>query len=200
MNISKPNDILVATLNNPSVTPYDLLSSNINGENTSFFTKDEYKQSEFIKNKFVKEDGSFDDMAFDTAFKTAQQKYLELTDEQYLKDLDKIAYSPFDITRPAFAKTFSVSSTLELDNNPFKVLKGWTGVGSIDQNPLSYRELAQKGRIYDPSTDTWSDKSINDLGLIDKFFGDTYVYAQFDEDGLHVDPVSGIEVQHKKGD
>ena len=167
MNISKPNDILVATLNNPSLTSYDLISNNINGENTSFFTKDDYKQSDFVKSKFTKEDGEFDDLAFDNAYKVAQQKYLELTDEQYLKDLDKIAYSPFDITRPEFAKTFSVSSTSELDNNPFKVLKGWTGVGSIDQNPLSYRELAQKGKIFDPETNTWLDKSINDLNFLE---------------------------------
>jgi hypothetical protein len=62
------------------------------------------------------------------------------------------------------------------------------------------RELAQQSKVYDPTTKTWSEKSLNDMSLIDKFLGDTVVYAQYDEDGTHVDLETGYTVKHKKGD
>jgi len=41
---------------------------------------------------------------------------------------------------------------------------------------------------------------LNDLSILNKFFGDTLVYAQYDEDGKHFDTNSGFMVNHKKGD
>jgi hypothetical protein len=124
MEIVKPNDILIATLNNPALTPYDLLSNNINGDNTSFFSKDEYKQSDYVQKAFKTEKGTFDDEAFNKAYNLAQNNFYQLTNEEYLKNLDTIEYSPFDLTRPKFAKTFNVSATLEKEYNPFKERKG----------------------------------------------------------------------------
>jgi len=40
------------------------------------------------------------------------------------------------------------------------------------------REMAQQNKVYDPETDTWSNESLNDLGILDKIFGSTLVYAQ----------------------
>ena len=152
MEITKPNDIFVTTLNNPEATPYELLSNNVNGDNTSLFTKEAYKQSEYVQEKFKGEDGKFNDSAFEDAYKLAENKYYNLTNDEYLKSLDEIEYSPFDITRPKNAKTFNVSSVMEKDYNPYKVLKGWTGFGSIDENKLSLRELAQQNKVYDPDS------------------------------------------------
>ena len=73
-------------------------------------------------------------------------------------------------------------------------------MGSVTQSDLSLREIAQKGRVYDAEKNTWSQTSANDFGLLDKFFGDTLVYAQWDEDGVHNDLESGRTVNHKKGD
>ena len=200
MEIKKPNDILVATLSNPELTPYDLLSHNITGENTSLLPKEEYKNSTFIQDKFKDDDGNFDNVAFEEVYKLAQNKYQNLTDEEYLSELDKMEYSPFDITRPKFAKTFNVSTQIEKEYNPFEVRKGWSGFGSINESPLSLREIAQKNKIYDPDTDTWSEQSVNDLSLYDKLIGDTLVYGQYDEDGMHFDKQIGSMVKHKKGD
>lgn len=200
MEITKPNDILVATLNSPSATAYDLMANNILGENTSLKSRDEYKSTDYIQKAFKKEDGKFDDIAFNSAYDLAQSKYAQLTNDQYIKNLDKLVYSPFDITRPKDAKTFNVGTIYSKEINPFKELKGWTGVNSINENPLSLRELAQKSKVYDPETNTWTDKSLNDLSLLDKVFGDTLVYAQYDEDGAHKDMQSNQIVNHKKGD
>ena len=38
------------------------------------------------------------------------------------------------------------------------------------------------------------------MSLLDKFFGDTLVYAQWDEEGTHIDPETGRTVKHRKGD
>lgn len=200
MEIKKPNDILVATINNPELTPYDLLSNNITGENTSLLSKDAYKQSKYIQDTFKQDNGKFDDAAFNEVYKMAQNKFYNLTNEQYLKELDEVKYSPFDVTRPKFAKTFSVSAKMEKEYNPFEVRKGWTGIGSEDSSPLSLREIAQKNKIFDPATKSWSKNSLNDLSIMDKLFGDTLVYAQWDTDGQNLDPATGMMINHKKGD
>ena len=75
MEISKPNDIFVATLNNPEATSYDLMSLNINPENTSLYSKDEYKQNEKIIQAFTSPDGKFDDNAFNTFYNKALSSY-----------------------------------------------------------------------------------------------------------------------------
>lgn len=152
MEITKPNDILVATLNNPEATSYDLLSNNINGENTSLKPRNEYKESPYVQDFFKKEDGSFDEVSFNKMYDLAQGKYAQLTNDEYIKSLDEMVYSPFDITRPKEAKTFNVGTIYSKDFNPFKELRGWTGVNSVDQNPLSIREIAQQSKVYDPET------------------------------------------------
>ena len=200
MEIKKPNDILIATLSNPGATPYDLLSSNITGENTSLLSKDDYKKSNYIQEAFKDENGKFNDSAFNHAYDLAQNNFYNLTNQEYLENLNKVEYSPFDITRPKLSKTFDVSAKMVKEDNPFEVRKGWAGIGTEIESPLSLRELAQKEKVYDPTTKTWSDKTLNELGLLDKLFGDTYVYAQYDEDIVDTDPLTGQLTNHKKGD
>lgn len=200
MEIKKNNDILVATLNNPGATPEDLMSLNLTPDNTSLYTKEQYKESNFIKQAFRDENGNFDDLAFDDFYKIASNHYKEISDNQYLDNLNKVIYSPFDVTRPKDSKTFSVNVEFAKDYNPFRQSYSRTAINSIDDNLLSLRELAQQSKVFDPTTNTWSEESANDLGLLNKFFGDTLVYAQWDEDGTHKDPQSGRIVSHNKGD
>jgi len=124
MEITKPNDILVATLNNPNATDYDLIANNIVGDNTSLYSKDEYKKTKYVQNAFKTENGKFDDVAFNNAYNLAKERYLQVTNDQYIKGLDDMKYSPFDITRPKNAKTFSVGTIYSKEVNPFKELKG----------------------------------------------------------------------------
>ena len=200
MEITKPNDIFVASLNNPEATTYDLMSMGLLPDNTSLFTKDEYKQSNYVQEKFKDKDGKFDDVAFNNEYNKVARQYNEMASSEYLENLDKIEYSPFDITRPKNAETFSVNLEFTKDFNPFKQLYSRTGINSMDENNFSMRELAQQGKVFDPETNTWSEESANDLNILNKFFGDTLVYAQWDEDGVHSNPQNGQVVQHKKGD
>lgn len=200
MDIKRPNDILVATINSPNATTFDFLSADINPENTSLYTKDEYKQSDFIKNTFKDQNGNFDDVKFNEAYNKAALNYKEMSDKKYLDDLDTIMYSPFDITRPKDAKTFKVEVGYSKDINPFKELYSRTAINSIDESPLSLREIAQQGKIFDTKNNKFLDESANDRGLLGKLFSETLVYAQWDADGVHYDPNYGVNVNHKKGD
>ena len=198
--ITKPNDMLVAKINNPMSSTYDFLSAKLTPQNTSLLSPDEYKQTQFVKDAFRTEDGQFDDIAFNEAYKSAAYNYQEMADDQYLANLDEMDYSPFDVTRPKFAKTYNVSVEYDKDFNPYKRLYSRSGINSIDDNPLSVREIAQLGKVYDPKTGEWSSVSANDRSLVDKFLGDTLVYAKWDEDGNHKDEFSGKTISHKKGD
>ena len=201
MELKKPNDIIVATFNNPHATTYDLMSSlSLNPENTSLFKKEEYKESSFIKKNFIDDKGNFDDIAFDQFYDTAQKHYQLMTNEEYLKALDTVWYSPFDVTRPKDAKTFNVSVDYSKDYNPFQQTYGRTSLFSVDESPFSLRELAQKGKIYDTKKGEFLNESVNDRSILGKLFGETLVYAQWDEDGMHVDPMTGRQIKHSKGD
>ena len=154
MEITKPNDIFVATIGNPTATTYDLMTLNVTPENSSFFTKEQYKESKFVQDTFKDKDGKFDDIAFNNAFNLAAAHYVEMSDDEYLKNLTTVQYSPFDVTRPKDAKTFKVEVAFEKDYNPFKQLYSRTGINSVNDNNLSLREIAQQGKVYDPDTDS----------------------------------------------
>jgi len=58
--VQKPNDIFIATLSAPEASVLDLLQNNINAENTSFLTPDEYKETPFVKKRYT-QDGVFNE-------------------------------------------------------------------------------------------------------------------------------------------
>ena len=71
--------------------------------------------------------------------------------------------------------------------------------GTVESNK-SVRELAQKNKIFDSETGEYLDKSAEDLGLFGGLFSKPLVYAKWHEDGTHIDPITGREVKHKKGE
>jgi len=200
MEIVKPNDILVASINNPEATTYDLMKLDLNSNNTSLFAKEDYMNSDFIKEAFKTSNGEFDEQAFNESYNRAAFHYKSMGDEQYLEDLNTLQYSPFDTSRPMDAKTFKVEVEYSKDYNPFQQTYSRSGINSIDENDLSIRELAQKTNIMDFETGEWFNESVNDRSLLGKFFGATLVYAQWDQDGMHSDQNTGRQVKHSKGD
>ena len=154
MEIRKPNDIFVATINNPQATTYDLMTLDLNPANTDLLSKDEYKESKYVKDMFTGEDGKFDDIAFNNAYTAAAYHFQEMTDDKYLQSLSEVQYSPFDITRPKDAKTFNVNVEFAKDFNPFKDRYSRSGINSIDPSSFSLRELAQQSKIFDPKTNS----------------------------------------------
>ena len=154
MEITRPNDIFVATVNNPHATTYDLMTLDLTPENTGLLSKDDYKKSKFAQENFKTEDGKFDDVAFDEAFKAASNHYAQMSNKEFLTSLNEVEYSPFDVTRPFNAKTFKVNVEYSKEFNPFQTSYSRTGINSITESPLSMRELAQQSKVFDPTTNT----------------------------------------------
>lgn len=198
MEITKPNDIFVTSTLAPSVNVYDLLKSDITPDNTSFFDKDTYKNTEFAKKAFKDDNGNFDELKFNDAYLKASNLYTELSNDKLLRK--NLEWDAYDFMRPIDSKTKKESIAITKDINPYKDLYGRTALHSIDKGKFSLRELAQKSQIYDTKKGYFLDKTANDLGLLGSLFGETMVYAQWDEDGPHVDPFTNRTVQHKKGD
>ena len=193
------NDMFLATITNPQATTYDFLNNNVNPNNTQLLDIEEYKLNDYIKSQFTTADGVFDEESFNKAYKKAMFNFNQISSEEAIKDLDNVKYNPFDTSRPKEAKVWDLDIKFSSDINPYRQLYSREGVNSITESNLSLREIAQRGKVYDVDSGEWLE-SANRRGLFDKLFGDTLVYAQWDEDGFHVDPETGETVSHKKGD
>jgi hypothetical protein len=149
MKISKPKDMLVAVMDNPGATTEDFTVSDFNPENTSLYSKDDYKASKYIQDKFKDKNGNFDDLTFDKYYELAEAHFNQMSNVDYINSLDEIDYSPFDVTKPDDGKVFNVSIEFDKDYNPFKQSYSRTGINSIDDSDLSLREIAQQNEIFD---------------------------------------------------
>jgi hypothetical protein len=69
--VTKPNDIFVSTLLNPSADIPDLLANGVNGENTGLLPYDTYKNSKFVQKAFTDQDGVFDTQRFTQVYNAA---------------------------------------------------------------------------------------------------------------------------------
>ena len=88
MEITKPNDIFVATIGNPTATTYDLMTLNVTPENSSFFTKEQYKESKFVQDTFKDKDGiqiMKDYMASGSFARGREEKNMYSLDSRYYR-------------------------------------------------------------------------------------------------------------------
>jgi len=65
----------------------------------------------------------------------------------------------------------------------------------VDKSGLTKEEIVQGNKYWDTSLNKWSEKTVEEQGLFDKFFGDTLVIAKWQEDG-----VDENGIKHRKGD
>ena len=197
MDIQKPNDIFAAVLQKDDLNLFDVAKSKMDLTNTQLLSPKEYKDLDKVQ-KMFSTSGAFDESAFNTAYLKAAYVMQDLSLGKTIENL--VEYDPTDFGAPKGSKKIDVRPIASADFNPEKNKYSWTGVNTIDSSGLSRRELAQQGKVFDLKNNKWLDKSASDLNIFQKFFGDTLVYAQWDEDGISIDPISGTEVAHKKGD
>ncbi|WP_353330266.1 hypothetical protein [Bacteroides sedimenti] len=110
-NPTKPNDIMVAVINNPNATAYDFASQlSLNKSNTSLFSYDFYKTRDLIKKRFTV-NRVFNINEYTKFYNRASSVYSKLPNDASdfnNKFPDEVIYSPFDVTRPKGSKTFDV--------------------------------------------------------------------------------------------
>jgi hypothetical protein len=94
--------------------------------------------------------------------------------------------------------------------NPTKQYFGTQGINSVRENHFTHSELAQAARVIDFDTGKTLDWTPNDKGgivglvkgALPTWLGgnDPLVFAQWDEDGWHDDPITGQKQFHYAGD
>lgn len=203
----KQNDWIVAVLNNPTFTVGDFQNiADMTLDNTQLLSKEEYLRSNFIRENpaFKDKDGQFSERMFDQFYQNASQKFSQFSTEDAVNNYE---YSIWDPNRPLDARTKDVEFGMSTIKNPEHFKIGVEGINRITPSDKSRRELAQNSKIYDPATNTYLDKSVNDLSLFNdpveyfkSWFDEPLVYATYDEDTIETDPVTGKQTKHLKGE
>lgn len=202
----KENDWVIANINNPEMNAGDFRVAGMDMDNTQMLSKDQYLKSDYIKNNpmFQDEQGDFQQSKFDDFYNVALQKY-----QTFSSIGDGFQYDMFDYRRYQENNAQVKNPELQIVrvSNPDEQTIGDGWINDINESPLSYRELAEKSRIYDTESGQFVDYSPNDHALLQNpiewakdIFKDPLVLAVWDEDGEHEDPVTGEIKQHVKGD
>ena len=199
--IKKENDILVSTLLNPQLNANDLIQNGINSSNTGLLSPEEYKSTKFVQKQFSDENGNFNDELFNQYYLKAAQTYDELSSIKTYKNLEQYAsYAADDLYAPVTSNRIVPTFSINKIQNPYEISRGVSSLFGEGERTKSNRELAQNNKIYDNSTGEWLDVTPEDMNIFRKLFGQSLVYATWDNDGEHYDEYLGRTVQHKKGE
>lgn len=206
------NDWIVANLNNSDFTIsdfHDIADMNVN--NTQMLTRDKYLKSPFIQNNpaFQTEDGKFSKDRFNEYYDQKLKSFQEFTEGRYPVGP---ALDMFDTNRTDNSEVKDIGFKIgRIVSNPNRQKIGIEGVNTWSDPEKSISELAQMSKIYDYEKEEFLDYSPNDnalfngkhdygLGWLSSLFSDPLVEAVYEEDGVHIDPITKQEIKHKKGD
>lgn len=185
----KQNDWIVASLNNPTFDAGDFqYISDMTLDNTQLLSKDQYLKSKFIRgnDRFKTSSGEFSEDLFNQFYDNAASEFARFSTENIV---DNYEYNMWDVMRPKNGKIKDINFNIGKIDNPEHMTIGVAGFNELASSGKSRRELAQDSKIWDPETQQYLDKSVNDLSLfenpIDYFkslFDDPLVYATYDND------------------
>lgn len=199
-NNAKTNDWFASRLLNDDKDPAFLLTEGITPLNSKMETPEFYKNKTKVKERFTKDNGDFDEDTFNK-FYTAISKefeYLSAIDsENFVLDSYEKSSSNFTTN---FGKVKDQHIIASITPNPLKQSRGLTVWNKWSDPTISNREAAQTNQYFDPETNTWSSKTLNELGAFGLLIEESLVYATWDEDGEHIDPMTKQKVLHKAGE
>lgn len=199
-NNAKTNDWFASRLLNDDKDPAFLLTEGITPLNSKMETPEFYKNKTKVKERFTKDNGDFDEDTFNK-FYTAISKefeYLSAIDsENFVLDSYEKSSSNFTTN---FGKVKDQHIIASITLNPLKQSRGLTVWNKWSDPTISNREAAQTNQYFDPETNTWSSKTLNELGAFGLLNEEGLVYATWDEDGEHIDPMTKQKVLHKAGE
>ena len=198
----KPNDIFVATFGAPDATTFDFLKNGINAENTSLYSKEDYMKTPFVKKRFTDSKGVFRQDEFDKMYEKAYQNFEQLADENAFQGLKEyLTWGKDSMYRSPNSELQDTDYKGEtFKNNPLQQSIGLSGLNRKSDPKLTEEEAAQSNKVWDSENKKWLDHSAEDQGFLKKALGETLVYAKYDKDGMQVNPVTGEEGYHKKGE
>lgn len=206
------NDWIVANINNSDFTVSDFHDiANIDINNTQMLSREQYLKSDYIKNNplFYDKDGKFSEDKFNEFYKQKLSTFQQFSDKKYPTGP---ALDMFDTNRTKDSKIKDAKFNIgRLVSNPDRQQIGIEGVNIWSDPTKSKSELAQMSKIYDYESGKFLDYSPNDkalfngkhdygFGWLSSFFDDPLVEAVWEEEGTHIDPITGQETKHQKGD
>lgn len=206
----KGHDWILNILSNPTFSTADFKNAGLDASNTSLLKEQDYlKSQKILENpQFAGEDQKFDKNKFHNFYQGASNMYSMLANETYLDELEKeqVIYGKDDIFAPKEQRrTFADTVQYSRSHNPNRQTTGLIRVGETANPKFSDEEIAQTQKVLvnpveadkDPSKAIWHDAP-NDSWFTD--FWDTRVLAQWEDEGTHIDPITGEEVTHQKGE
>ena len=205
------NDWIVANINNSDFTVSDFHDiADMDTNNTQMLSRESYLKSDYIKNNpLFQVDGKFSVDLFNKYYQDKLSTFNEFQKGQYPKGP---ALDMFDTNRTRDSKVKDIKFDIgRILANPDRQQIGIEGVNIWSDPEKSKSELAQMSKVFDYETGEYRDYSPNDkalfngkhdygMGWLSSLFDDPLVMAQYEEDGTHIDPITGQEVTHHKGD
>nr|DAF63667.1 MAG TPA: Helicase [Podoviridae sp. ctz6O13] len=201
------NDWIVAGLNNPEFNNDDFRNiADMSTGNTQLLDKDQYLKSNFIINNpaFRDDKGKFSESKFNDYYKKRVQDFGDFQEQEAYQGP---AVDMFSIDRTANTPVQDIQFDIKRGVNPDRQAIGIEGVNVWSAPTLSKREIAKQNKVFNTATNKFEDYTVNDHALVSNpiewfkdLFSDPLVFATYDEDGTHLDPLTGLVKEHKKGD
>lgn len=203
---TREHDIFMDMTANPAMNLNELVATGVNANNTALEDKSVYEQNDWVRDKYKNEYGEFDQMKFDSAYQNAKIAYNMLSQADYNKAVDSVvSFHRDNIFVPADQGRSGPEYYEYFTSNPYKLTSSISELGKITPSSLSVDEMAQANKVLlNPTTagDNFENAqwggSPNDNFF--KYFTNTLVLAQWEDEGDHPDPVTGIMQHHQKGD
>ena len=203
---TREHDIFMDMTANPAMNLNELVATGVNANNTALEDKSVYEQNDWVRDKYKNEYGEFDQMKFDSAYQNAKIAYNMLSQADYNKAVDSVvSFHRDNIFVPADQRRSGPEYYEYFTSNPYKLTSSISELGKITPSSLSVDEMAQANKVLlNPTTagDNFENAqwggSPNDNFF--KYFTNTLVLAQWEDEGDHPDPVTGIMQHHQKGD
>ena len=208
----KENDWLLVNMSGLGAN--ELQAVGATPENTSLLSKQEYLKSNLIKeNAAFKDDkGNFNEDKFDAFYDASNILYNAWTETEFQGDIneafvDNLEWDSMFTGRPLDAKVKEPVITFSQVYNPDRRSIGVAGVNKFGPRQQSRKEIASWEKIFDRSQNKFLDETVQDRALIGgnpiswaKQIFNPLVMAKWDEEGTHIDPITGFEVNHNKGE
>lgn len=186
-------------LSNPDKDVEYLQAAGLNESNTDFKDKDYYRNNAGVIDFFTdKNTGEFNETAFNKFYDNSAKAY-----DNYMQNLQDEKALTIDLDFFRDRQRLDGSVYLKKVANPTGSTMGIEGVNRYSEGKISMREAAQNNYVRDPLTGEslgWKPNDDDRRGLIDFLFQKPVVEARWEEDGVHIDPMTGQQVQHSKGD
>lgn len=206
----KDNDLMLNIVANPEYSLQDFATIGLTIDNTSLQDKDVYRNNPLIQKSFTDKEGKFNETAFNKAYNSAVYSYNQLASNQYNQDSqNQVIYHRDNIFAPKEKRRQGPDFKQVAVANPDQVTSSMIRLGQRGERVKSQDELAQTSQVLLNPSEVYAngdaDWSKAEWGTdpnhgFFNYFTDTLVMAQWDEDGIHTDPITGQTQEHKKGD